>query len=117
MLSDVSKNGSEVYDFIFKLDRRIGYLEKDLSFIEGKIDSVDFSRRDVYNRLSLELDSEKADIEEIKEIVKFLKLSMLKVSSEMKDIVKKNQYESLSKMVDEIPFDELITRKELDKNE
>lgn len=105
--------GTEVYDVIFRIGRRIGYLEKDLSFIENKISTLDFSRKDVYKKLSDELDFEKNNLVEIAEKIRVLKLSMLHISSEMKDIVKKEQQESVSRMVDEIPFEDFITRTEL----
>jgi len=35
---------SHIYDFIYRIDRRVGYLEKDVIFIEKKINTLEEGR-------------------------------------------------------------------------
>lgn len=103
---------NDIYDFIFKIDRRIDYLEKDISFIEKKINNLDFYKKKMYSDLHEELSTARTLVEDIKGKVKTISVNMSNLSLEMKDVVKMEQAGILSKRVDELPIDEYITRKE-----
>lgn len=104
---------NEVYDFIFKLDRRIGYLEKDLSFIEKKISTLDFYKTKMYDNLREELSSAKLNVEDVRGKLKNISIGINSLSLEMKDVIKQEQAETLTKQVDELPLNEYISKKEL----
>lgn len=104
--------GNEVYDFIFKIDRRIGYLEKDITFIEKKITTLDLYKEKMYSDLHEELSAAKISIEDIKNKLKFISIGVNTLSTEMKEVVKKDQADTLSKQVDELPFNDYLTRTE-----
>lgn len=103
---------NDIYDFIFKIDRRIAYLEKDISFIENKINNLDFYKKKMYSDLHKELSTARTLVEDIKGKIKTISINMSNLSLEMKDVVKMEQAGILSKRVDELPIDEYITRKE-----
>lgn len=103
---------SEIYDFIFKIDRRIGYLEKDLVFIEKKIHNLDIYKEKMYFDLHENISAARTLIEDIKGKLKTISIGISNLSIEMKDVVKMEQADTLSKQVDELPIDEYITRKE-----
>lgn len=106
---------NEVYDFIFKLDRRIGYLEKDLDFIEKNIQGIDAYKMNMYSSMELEVAQTKENISLVKESLRKLVLAMTHLSSQMKDVVKKEQAEALKNQVDNIPIDDFITRTDMRK--
>jgi len=103
---------NEVYDFIFKLDRRIGYLEKDLSFIEKKISNLDIYKAKMYDSLREELSSAKINVEDVRAKLKNISIGINSLASEMKDVIKEEQAQSLTKQVDELPLNEYVTRTE-----
>ena len=105
--------GNEVYDFIFKLDRRVGYLEKDLSFIEKKISALDVYKTKMYDTLRGELGVAKIMIEDIRGKLKNISIGINALSSDMKDVIKVEQGEALKKQVDELPLHEYIAKREM----
>lgn len=110
MIMDQAAN--EVYDFIFKIDRRIGYLEKDLTFIEKKITTLDFYKGKMYTDLREELTAARISIDDIKSKLKNISIGINALSLEMKGVVKKEQADALSKQVDDLPLNEYVTRTE-----
>lgn len=108
---------TEVYDFIFKIDRRIGYLEKDLSFIEQKINTIDYLKKKTYIELINQMNAAKLNSEEIRSELKKISVHLMMLSQEMKDIVKLGQADNISKKIDEIPFNDFITRTNIKRGE
>jgi hypothetical protein len=104
---------NEVYDFIFKLDRRIGYLEKDISFIEKKISSLDSYKTKLYDNLREELSVAKINVDDVRAKLKNISIGISTLSSDMKDTLKKEQAETLAAQVDELPLNEYIAKNEL----
>ncbi len=104
---------NEVYDFIFKVDRRIGYLEKDIVFIEKKITTLDFYKGKMYADLREELAAARISIDDIKSKLKNISIGINALSLDMKEVVKKEQSDALSRQVDELPLNEYLTKKEL----
>lgn len=109
-------NITDVYDFIFKIDRRIGYLEKDLTFIEKKISEIGVFKKTSYSVFQLDLNTSKQDIEDIRAKLKEIMIIMTRLSQEMKDTIKKNQSKAISEKIDSIQFQDFLTRKELLNN-
>jgi predicted nucleic acid-binding Zn-ribbon protein len=103
---------NEVYDFIFKLDRRIGYLEKDIAFIEKKISTLDVYKTKMYENLREELSAAKINIDDIRIKLKNISIGIHTLSSDMKDVIKKEQSVALAKQVDELPLNDYLTRTE-----
>jgi len=113
MSQDIDPASSEVYDFIFKIDRRIGYLEKDLTFIEKKISSLDIYESKMYETLREEMSAAKINVDDIRSKLKSISIGISGLSVEMKDVIKKEQAEELTRQVDELPLNEYISKSEL----
>ena len=109
MDNDMSKE----YGFIFRLDKRVGYLEKDIKFIEQRIDSLTVEGKEHYEELKDELTSISDASREISGLLKKASLVFSRTGLEMKDVVKKDQLDAVSERVESIDFAGLITRKEL----
>lgn len=103
---------NEVYDFIFKIDRRIGYLEKDLVFMESKIANLEGYKGKMHSDLHEEISAARTLIGDIKGKLKTISIGISDLSLEMKDVVKTEQSDALSKQVDGLPIYDYITRKE-----
>ena len=88
-----------------------------LSFIEEKIINLDSYKIKMYADLHEELNSARVLIDDIKGKLKIISIGIAQLSLEMKEVVKKEQYDSLAKQVDDIPIHDFITKKELKKFE
>jgi hypothetical protein len=104
---------SQVYDFLYRIERRIGYLEKDASFIEKKIASLDNNRSKHYKELSDDLATSHNDLNALKTHLALCAHGMARLGKDLKNTIKKDQVTDLNTQLDEIKFEEYVTRKDL----
>jgi hypothetical protein len=100
---------SQVYDFLYRIDRRISYLEKDASFIEQQLTALEYRKsRDFYS-MTDELKNLRSDMTAIKTNFAQCAHGMSRLGKMLKDTIKKEDIQSLNVRVDEIKFEEYVT--------
>lgn len=104
---------STIYDFVFKLDKRTKSIEQDNDIILKQVESLDNEKTATYRGLDDELEQIKKTHEELKNDLKSISLVLMRLSQEMKQMLKKEDVEKIKSIVDGIPFDEFITKNEL----
>jgi len=104
---------SQIYDFLYRIDRRIGYLEKDALFIEQKINSLEEHKTREFNILITELADMRSNISMIKNNFGQCVHGMVSLSKDLKNVVKKEDLQGLNDKVDDIKFEEYVTHKDL----
>jgi hypothetical protein len=109
----VSDKITGVYDFIYKIDKRVSILEKDTVFIESKIQKVTGEGKGKYVVLNQELSDLKNTSESLRNELKKCQMILMNISKDLKSTLKKDQIEQVTSAVDEIKFEEFISRKEL----
>jgi len=108
---------SQSYDFVYKIERRIGYLEKDLNFIEQHVDALESKRTEDFKSLSTELQQLHSEITSLKNHFSECMHGMARLGKELKSSVKNENMQSLNAKVDEIKFEEYVTRSDLKRME
>jgi hypothetical protein len=104
-----------LYEFIYKLDKRVSTLEKDTTFIESKINKATKDGTEKYVELHNELDEVNTISASIRNDLKKCQLILMTISKDLKYSVKKDQITQLTDTVDNVKFEEFITRQELKK--
>ena len=106
---------SKTYDFIFKIDKRITALEQDTTFIEKKITTIDKDGIMKYLEISSGISELSIALSNIKKNLRKQSTEMVGLSRELKNVVKKDQVEQLTESVDNIKFNEFVTKSDLTK--
>ncbi|MEM4637791.1 MAG: hypothetical protein QXK76_02060 [Candidatus Woesearchaeota archaeon] len=109
----MTDNIKEMYDFVFNLDKRLMYLEKDLPFIEKRIDALKAYEENLYSKLNLDITELRNIFNETNISLKKLITNLSIISLDSKGLLKKEQYDLLKEKVDEIPINDYLTKKEL----
>lgn len=106
---------SQAYNFLYKIDRRVGLLEKDAAFIEKQINYLDDKKLKTFDILNMELEELRSNLSELKSHLGKCAHSMSMLSKDMRDSVKKDDIQSLNSSIDAIQFEEYVTRKDIDR--
>ena len=106
---------SQVYDFLYRIERRIGYLEKDVVFIEKQIAMLDRKKLEAFGSLNVELVERQSDLTDIKNYLGKCMHVMSMLSKDLKSTVKKDDIQLLNSHLDTIQFEDYVTRRELKK--
>jgi hypothetical protein len=106
---------SQVYDFLYRIERRIGYLEKDAVFIERQIASLDMKKLELFGSLGVELIDIQSDTTSIKNDLGKCMHAMSMLSKDLKSAVKTDDLQMLNSRLDAIQFENYVTRRELNK--
>jgi hypothetical protein len=112
---DESADYSQIYDFLYRIDRRVGYLEKDAAFIEKKIDSLETNKSKEFDLLVSELKGLRSNMLLLKNNFGQCVHGMVLLSKDLKNVVKKDDLQGLNAQVDDLKFEEYVTRKDLDR--
>ncbi len=104
---------SQVYDFLYRIDRRVGYLEKDALFIEKKIATLEENRSKHFKALSDELGLLRVSLTSLKNNLSQCAHGMARLGKDLKNTVRKDQIVELNNQLDEIKFEEYVTSKDL----
>jgi len=106
---------SHIYDFIYRIDRRVGYLEKDVIFIEKKINTLEEGRSKNFKVLTEELTELRSNIILLKNNLTQCTHGMARLGTDMKNAVKKEDLQGLNTQLDEIQFEEYVTSKDIQR--
>ncbi|HIH31267.1 TPA: hypothetical protein HA235_01020 [Candidatus Woesearchaeota archaeon] len=109
----MAEDVNQAYAYIFKIDKRIKMLENDADFIARGIQGSSSKGNISFSVLTEEMNSIKADFDNIKRQLKLMESEILMLTNVIRDTIKKDQVENLSKSVDEIEFQNFMTKKEL----
>ena len=114
-MADENIDYSQVFNFLYRIEKRVSYLEKDLLYVERKINSIENKRSENFMKLN-------SDIKKLHESISSLRGNftqcthyMALLGKDLKNCMKKEELESLNAAVDEIKFEEYVTRKNLKK--
>lgn len=106
---------SEFYVVLEKIDKRITALEKDSSFIDARINSVENQRNNNKIKNEQEMKQIKFLMKSTNDDIKICVKEMIKLSEELKNTLKQEQIATLSEKIDMVNFNEFISRKDLKK--
>jgi|GEM_PF-2558546 len=112
-MADQSVDYSQGFNFLYQIERRVGYLEKDLLFIEKNVDLLELKGHDGFIELSEELQKIRQGMAALKNHFKECNHGMSLLGKDLKDCMKKDDIQLLSSRIDEIKFEEYVTRNDL----
>ena len=112
-MSDTPVDYSPVYDFLYRIEKRISNLEKDSEYIERQIISLDGKKSKDFQALSDELRGFQAQISSAKSSFNNCVKAMISLSTDLKNSVKKDDLNSINAQLDEVKFEEYVTQKDL----
>jgi hypothetical protein len=112
-MADEQADYSQVYDFIYRIDRRVGYLEKDAAFIEKQISILEEKRLKDFGSLGEELSRLRGLTSEIRQHFNACIHCMTMLSKDLKNTAKKEDIDGLNTLLDEMRFEEYVTDRDL----
>jgi len=104
---------SHIYDFLYRIEKRIGYLEKDAAFIEKKIKQLDESKINNYHALNEEIARLHLGTRDLKDQFNQCITRMSGLGKDLRNTVKKEEIQTLNGQVDELQFEDYVTEKDL----
>jgi hypothetical protein len=114
-MADEPTDYSQIYDFVYRIGRRITYLEKDALFIENQILTLEKTKSKDFNSSAEELKDLRVSMSSLKNNFAQCAYGMVRLSKNMKDTVKKEEIRSLIARVDELQFEEYVTKGDLNR--
>lgn len=106
---------SQIYDFLYRIEKRINYLESDALFIEKKITVLNEKKSTDFSVMSKDLSDLHLNIVFLKNNFTQCAHEMARLSKNLKDTIKKDDIQNLNTQLDEIKFEEYVTAKDLDR--
>jgi hypothetical protein len=104
---------TKIYDYIYKIDSRIGYLEKDATFIEKKLSAIESRRIEKFNDLKSEFSIVEAHISRVQKKIQECTLEIIRLGHDLRNSVKNPQLQDAKDAADSIPFTDFVTIKDL----
>ncbi|MGV8086075.1 MAG: hypothetical protein ACP5N1_00450 [Candidatus Woesearchaeota archaeon] len=106
-------DNSQIYDFLYRIDRRISSLEKDSMFIENEISSLDQKKIMQFKILIDDLDKSNLELVSIRNHFTQCIHAMTELSKNLKNTVSKEEMIALNNTIDEVHFEEYLMPKDL----
>jgi len=114
-MAEAAADYSQIYEFLYRIERRISYLEKDAAFIEKKIAALDGKKSGDYNSMNEELKNLYSNISSLKNNFTQCTHAMTRLSKNLKDTIKKEDISTLNTQLEDIKFEEYVTPKDLER--
>ncbi|MGV8141447.1 MAG: hypothetical protein ACP5NW_03330 [Candidatus Woesearchaeota archaeon] len=114
-MAEQQEDYSQVYDFIYRIDRRVGYLEKDASFIESQVSLLEERRVKRFDSLKTELLEMRKMLAIIKQNFNACTHDMSLLSKDLKYTAKKEEIEGLNGVIEELRFEEYVTHRDIQR--
>jgi hypothetical protein len=99
-----------VIEFLSRINRRIISLEHESVLLEKSISVLDKKNNTTYQLLNSEMDGVKATLLELKTKIKNYNNVMISLTKYLKNSLKKEELNALSSCIDELKFEEYITK-------
>jgi cell division ATPase FtsA len=106
---------SQIYEFLYRIERRINYLENDAAFIKKKIETLEENKNMDFRFMDEELNGLRISVTSIKNNFLQCVHGMTRISKDLKDTIKKEDLQNLSTQMEEIKFEEFVTLKDLER--
>jgi septal ring factor EnvC (AmiA/AmiB activator) len=106
---------SMIYEFMYRIERRISNIEKDTAYVETRIRLLDDDSAKKFSGLHQELIALLNELHSIKSRFRDCAVGMTQLTSELRESLKDDQYEQLASRVDELKFEEFVTHKDLER--
>jgi len=104
---------STVYEFLYRIDKRIAMLEKDAEFINTQITNLDGDVSGKFGALKVDLDNVHDSIKKLKSEFNNSVIKMVDMTKNLKLSAKKEDIEAAKNSVNELKFEEYITHEAL----
>lgn len=111
---ETAVNYSEVYDFVFKLDKRLINLDKDANIVQERVQKIVQKEAESYADLHKELENQRQILAQLSKKIHDCTNRMVLLSKDLRDSIKAENLEQLNAKIDELEFGKYITQKELD---
>jgi len=112
-MADEPTDYSQAYDFLYRIERRITYLEKDAAFIEKNVAFLEDKRFKEFNEMTEDLKNLRLSMSSLKNNFSQCAHGMSRLSKYLKDAIKIEDIQTLNTTVDEIQFEEYVSEKDL----
>jgi hypothetical protein len=112
-MGDKSVDYSAIYDFLYRIERRISSLEKDAKYIEGQIAMLDDKKGKDFQALQSELTDLGNRTSSIKDTFNNCVKVMIGLSKDLKGAVKKDELVSINAQLEDVKFEEFVTPRDL----
>jgi predicted nuclease with TOPRIM domain len=112
-MADEQIDYSQLFNFLYRIDKRINYLEKDLIYLEKSINNLENKRSVEFSKLNEDMKILHQTISSLKKQFGQCSHYMSILGKELKNCIKIDDVNSLNSAVDDIKFEEYITRKEI----
>lgn len=106
-------DNSQIYDFLYRIDRRINSLEKDSTFIENHIINLDQKKNIQFKILIEDLNNSNLELVSIRNHFTKCIHAMTEMSKNLKNTVSKEEMIALNNTIDEVHFEEFLMPKDL----
>jgi chromosome segregation ATPase len=112
-MADEQADYSQIYDFLYRIDRRVGYLERDAAFIEKQALLLEAEKSKRFDSLKKEISRLHESLSEIKQNFNSCSHWMSSLSKELKNNIKKEDIDGLNARMEEIKFEEYVTHRDV----
>lgn len=113
MAEQIKPDYSQMLEIAQKMEKRVVALEYDNFFLEREILKIEVKTQFIKYKTAEEITTLRSEISSLKNLLKEYTLEMIKLSRDIKQIIKKEQYSQINDRIDQIQFNNYITKKEL----
>jgi hypothetical protein len=106
---------NHIHELTARLDKRMIALANDEKYVDKKMQSIQRDGDHISTDFKTEMERLSKDIKSIRGELHECMTAMTRLSKELKQTLKKEQLEQLNAVVDQIPFEQFITRTEIQK--
>ncbi len=103
----------DIIIFLERINARIAVLEREHARLEVALEKTDKHKLVHFTQLHAELSKSKQTLYTLSQALKANVKHMILLSSDVKTVVKTEQFETIKEKVDSIPFNEFVTTKDL----
>ena len=111
----MNEKDQDINKILLSIQRRITLLESDIEHIDSLTTKVQAIKKRGYEKLGLEKQEMRDLVNETKEINRKNTDKMIDLAENMRDALKKENLDQVSRTVDDIEFHEFMTKKEAER--
>ncbi|MFA5797512.1 MAG: hypothetical protein WC916_05780 [Candidatus Woesearchaeota archaeon] len=111
----LEQNYPEANDALKKIEKRINTLEKDSMYIASQLEKFDTAKDTTTAEIKTELVRLHQTMTSMKAALKQDALVMVKLTGELRNCLKEEQFALIKEKIDEIAFEQFVTQQNLKK--